>query len=335
MPVARARQLCPHGVFVPGRMERYAEVSRQIMAILRDYSPLVEQASVDEAYLDIGGAERLFGPPRQLALRVKADIRSGTGLACSVGIAPVKFLAKIASDWRKPDGLFILEDADVPAFLAALPVGKIPGVGKKGEAQLEGFGVRTCADVLRYPRDFWQRRFGKWGEFLFDRARGVDTRGLETSYEAKSESAENTFSRDTDDKEELKRWLLHQSERVGRSLRQAGLKGRTVTLKLKYSDFKQITRSRTLRESTNATQTIFETAAALLDELPLERTARLVGVGVSHFARGQEQALLLRDEALGRRDDLDRALDAIKERYGRDAIVRGRVFGFLRREEDE
>jgi DNA polymerase IV len=328
MPTARARRLCPHGVFLPVRMARYMEVSGQVMDVLHRYSPLVEQASVDEAYLDISGTETLFGPPEELARQAKAEIRDTTSLACSIGIAPVKFLAKIASDLDKPDGLYILHEADVEAFLQVLPVREIPGVGARAVEKLETLGVRTAGDVLRRSEGFWIKQLGKWGKVLFDRARGVDERPVTPYQEPKSESAENTFARDTADREEIARRLLLQSERVARNLRRMGRFGRTVTLKLKFSDFRMITRSRTLPRSTQASQTIFETAVHLLEEADPKTGLRLVGVGVSQFTKGDDQPVLFQDEEVERRDNLDRAMDEVRDRFGNKAILRGRVFDF-------
>ena len=356
MPIFRAKKLCPHGVFLRGRMDRYAEVSREIMAILANYSPVLEKASVDEAYLDATGLERLFGPVEEMAAALKAAVREQTQLTCSVGLAPVKFLAKIASDLRKPDGLSIVYPHDVPAFLRALPVKDIPGVGGKTLAALEGLGVRMAADIGRYPREFWLRRFGKTGGVLYDRGHGVDPREVEAYQEPKSESAENTFPEDTCDREELKSWLLRQSERVGTSLRRMGFAGRTITLKVKYADFTSVTRARTLDAPTNITRVIYENAAELLDELNPTAKLRLIGVGVSHFggkenpgpkavqlsllggpgdadgtgkpgpsgrAGAEEAALDAKKEAA-----LDAALDTLRARFGKDAVTRGRLFDF-------
>ena len=332
MPSATARRLCPHGVFLPGRMHRYAEISRQVMAILGAFSPLVEQASVDEAYLDITGCETLFGPPRDMALRIKTEIRAATALNCSIGIAPVKFLAKIASDYRKPDGLFILEPEDVPAFLLTLPVAKIPGVGKSTQAMLAQLGVTLTGDILRFPRDFWERRFGKTGLHLYGRAQGMGSTEIITSRDPKSDSAENTFPQDTRDTEQLHAWLLHQAERVGRSLRSSNLKGRTVTLKIKFADFRQITRSHTLAEPTNTTRTIFQTTRDLLAKTPLPQPVRLLGTAVSNFANPPRQLSLLDDLAEPQRQQhLDAALDEIQEKYGRESVVRGRLPGWRRK----
>ena len=327
MPVVQARKLCPRGVFLPVRMKRYAQASRQVMDILAQVSPLVEKASVDEAYVDITGTGRLLGPPRELAVQVKRQVLETTSLTCSIGIAPNKFLAKIASDFDKPDGLTVIEPEAVADFLAGLPVGKIPGVGKRTLEILEGVAVRTAGDVLKYPRSFWSARLGKGGESLFRKAQGIDTRPVVISEAAKSCSAEHTFEQDTDDRERLRQWLLKQSERVGRELRQDRIKGRTVTLKVKYADHHQITRSRTLARPTNSTDRIFETVSELLEGVELKQKVRLVGTGVSNFAAPQVQLTLLEEGTQEEREALDSVLDCIRSRFGDHAIKRGRLFG--------
>ncbi|WP_442877374.1 DNA polymerase IV, partial [Desulfolutivibrio sp.] len=332
MPVVQARRLCPTGVFVPGRHARYAELSRAIMACLGQFSPLVEPASIDEAYVDMTGSATLFGGPQDFGMAMKRAVLSATGLPCSVGVAPVKFLAKIASDFHKPDGLTVVREEDVPAFLAVLPVEKIPGVGRRTREALALLGVRTAGDMLAHPREFWERRLGKHGPELYDKALGIDPSPVRLSREVKSISAENTFDADVSSREALAVWLLHQSERVGRQLRTKGLVGRTVTLKLKYSDFKQITRAKTLTVPTDCDETIFEAARALLDDVPLARPARLVGVGVSGFGAAPVRLDLWHDanapDVPARPRRLDSAIDAIRDRFGRDAIRRGRLFGF-------
>ena len=240
MPIGEARRLCPHAVFLVPRMRRYVEMAHVVRGVLHEFSPLVEAASIDEAYLDATGLERLFGPIENMGMRLKEAVREATGgLTCSVGVAPVKFLAKISSEMRKPDGLFMLRPEEVPGFMAGLDVGRIPGVGKKFAAALASVGVRKAGDALRYPRDFWERRYGKVGLALYERAQGRDSRPVVPFTPPKSESAETTFEVDTRDRDFLKAWLLRHAERVGRSLRKQGLAGRTVTLKIKYADFKQ------------------------------------------------------------------------------------------------
>lgn len=331
MPVAEARRRCPAGVFLPGNRRRYAEVSRVVMATLGNFSPLVEPASIDEAYVDITGTETLFGPPEALGRRIKDAIRETTGLACSVGIAPVKFIAKIASDYDKPDGLTVVPPELVADFLAPLPVGRIPGVGRRAEAALRRLGVRLVGDILAYPPEFFERHCGKWGLELHEKARGRGSAVVSPAREAKSVSAENTFEADTADRRRLEAWLLHQAERVGRELRREGLRGRTVTLKIKFGDFRQITRSRTLPEPTDADALIFATAGELLDAEPLPRPVRLVGVGVSNFGEPPRQLTLFDTpdrQQRHRSGRIDAALDAIRGKFGNAAIVRGRLFEF-------
>jgi DNA polymerase-4 len=327
MPVVQARKLCPHGVFVAGRMRRYAEVSRQVMLVLGEFSPLVEQASVDEAYLDVTGTRNLFGEPGELARKIQARVREATGLSCSVGIAPVKFLAKIASDFKKPGGVTLVRPEEVADFLRDLPVGRIPGVGGKTLPKLSSFGVKTCGDVLKLSRQFWEDHLGEWGRVLHARASGLGSDEVVTHHDPKSSSAENTFEKDTSDVEELRRWLLGQSERVGRDLRRHALAGRTVTLKVKYADFSQLTRSKTLSEPTDLDGEIFRTACALLDQVSLAKQVRLIGVGVSNFAKGAGRLSLLPDQGREKAGRLDRAVDAIRDKHGKAMVKRGRVFG--------
>lgn len=334
MPVQQARKLCPHGLFVPVRMSRYKEVSRLVMGVLQRFSPLVEQASVDEAYLDATGLERLFGPPEEFAEALRAAVREATGLTCSVGIAPARFLAKIASDFHKPDGVTIVRPEEVRAFLDALPVGKIPGVGGKTLALLRTLGVRLAGDVLRHPPEFWRRRLGEErGRWLYARAQGIDDRPVVPFTPAKSSSAENTFDRDTRDMAVLRRWLLRQSERVGADLRAMGVRGRTVTLKAKFADFTQVTRSRTLPEPIDDTAGIFEVAVELLTQLNPKKELRLIGVGVGQFGPAPAKQLSLlpggTDEAAGKSSAaVDKAMDAVRGRFGKSAIVRGDLLDF-------
>lgn len=333
IPVAQARKLCPHGVFLPGRHRRYREVSRQVMAVVSRFSPLVEQTSVDEAYLDISGLERLFGPPLELARRLKESVRETTGLTCSVGVAPNRFLAKICSDLNKPDGVYILASADVPAFLAGLDPYKISGVGKRLAETLRTLNVRVITDVLRFSRAFWADKVGdKAADFLYARAQGIGSSEIVPYSEPKSSGAENTFARDTRDPEELKRWLLRQAERVGQDLRSDNRFGRTVTLKIKFSDFRAITRSVTLPRPVQVTEDIFRAAEGLLDAQQLSLPVRLIGVSVSGLSHGERQLDLLGDPREEARVRLDKALDSLRERHGRDAVTRGRLFGHDKKE---
>ncbi|BBD07037.1 DNA polymerase IV [Desulfovibrio ferrophilus] len=329
MPVAQAKRLCPNGVLVRGRMARYKELSSMVMEVIHGFSPVVEQTSVDEAYVDVSGTERLYGSVEEVARALKTGVQEATGLTCSVGVAPVKFLAKIASDQNKPDGITIIRPEEVQGFLETLPVGRIPGVGPKARVTLARWGVTTVGDVLKRSRAFWERRMGERGLVFYDRAQGIDPSGIVAHGAPKSSSAETTLSDDISDKRELSRWLMVQAERVGHDLRRHGLRGRTVTLKLKYSDFKSITRSRTLPTPTDSTDTIYEVGMDLLAAERLERAVRLIGVGISNFGEVASQLSLLGgdtgDDPERRR--LDSAIDAIRDKFGGKALSRGKVFG--------
>ena len=336
MPVVMARKLCPHGVFLPGRRERYAELSRRVMEVLGTFSPLVEQASIDEAYLDITGTERLFGDVNRLVARLKADVRRATGgLTCSVGVAPVKFLAKICSDINKPDGVYILRPEALDAFLCALPVRRLPGVGKRMAAKLGELGIVRVEQLRRMSEESLQAHFGKWGLELHERAFGRDARQVTPVHEAKSESSETTFAHDTRDRRFLERVLMAHAERVGASLRAQGIRGRTVTLKIKFADFQQITRSQTLPQPISSTQTLFDVGCRLLRAEVLRQPVRLIGLGLSGFDDAPAQLALPgvfrgageQDPAEeDRRQRLDAALDAVRARFGKTAVQRGRLF---------
>lgn len=334
MSVVKARQLCPDIILVPGRMKRYKEISGLVMGVLREFSPTVEQASVDEAYLDGTGLERLIGPIDEVGRRIKARMVEVTGLTCSVGAAPVRFLAKIASDMDKPNGMFIIEPHEVESFLNTLPVKKIPGVGKKLVEILKRHGVRTCGEVLHRDREYWEQRLGKYGGALHDRARGLDPHGVVTASGAKSCSAENTFHEDTIDREVLKTWLLAQAERVGSDLRRHGYKGRTVTLKVKYADFKQVTRSKSLDSRTDNTTVVFETACELLRLLDLRRAVRLIGVGVSNFEARTRQVTLFEEapQLQEETSELDRAVDTVRKKFGSAAVTRVDLLDFKKKD---
>jgi DNA polymerase-4 len=322
MPIVQAKKLCPQAIFLPGRMSRYREVSATIMEIMRAICPVVEQASVDEAYADLSGTAHLLGPPTQVAARLKAEILTRTGLTCSIGIAPNKFLAKIASDWNKPDGLTIIGPSDVPAFLERLSLARIPGVGARLQEELRRMGATTVPDILAHPRAFWINALGKRGAFLHDRAQGIDDSPVVQTFDPKSCSAEHTLDRDTLDRELLARWLLAQAERIGRELRAIGKKGLTVTLKIKFDDFSSITRSRTLTRPTDATAEIYHTARDLLALEKFSRPVRLIGTGVSNFRAMQAELPLAADSTRSRDRKLDQAMDRIQSKFGRASIQR-------------
>jgi len=335
MPMFQARRLCPNGIFLPVRMKRYREVSRLVMAILGSFTPLLEKASVDEAYLDVTGTERLFGPAVRVAEKIKVQVRQETGLTCSIGVAPNKFLAKIASDMDKPDGLTVISHDKVQDFLKSLPVQKIPGVGKRTLEVLKSLGVRNVSDILGVPEDFLTRKLGKAGMELTERARGIDNSPVVPFSEPKSFSAEHTLPEDTGDMEEIRKHLLVQSERVGHDLRIHGYTGRTITLKLKFADFRTITRSRTFPDTISTTSEIYRRALELLDKVDIRLKVRLVGVGVSTLSRGARQLSMLDQGKKVKEMALDSAVDMLRERYGSSILVRGSVMDLVGKSKDD
>lgn len=320
MPLYMARRLCPQGIFLPGRMKRYKEVSRTIFNLLEDFSPVIEKASIDECYLDITGTERIFGPPQEIAKAMQDRIFATCQLTCSIGVAPVKFLAKIASDWHKPRGITVIGHEQVPLFLERLPVSKIPGIGPKTLPLLERLGISYAAQILSFSEQFWEERMGKQGLVLYARAQGKDSGQVVGQTGRKSCSAENTLTEDTSDTEVLKKWILAQSQEVGTHLRRLGVMGKTVTLKIKFADFTGLTRSRTLTSPTHSTQIIREQVLILLHGVNITKKVRLIGVGVSHFAGKSPHLPFLNDPKTDKLDKLDEAMDTIAQRFGASVV---------------
>jgi DNA polymerase-4 len=329
MPLFRARRLCPNGVFLRGRMDRYIEISRIVMECLGEFSPLVEQVSVDEAFVDLTGTEHLFGRPEKTALSMKQRIREKTLLTCSVGLSVSKLLAKIASDMNKPDGLTVVSPADVEHFLDVLPLRKVPGIGAKSEEELAKLGIRRVGEIKRCSSESLEEHFGKFGAWLAEIAGGDDGSTVEPYTAPKSMSAEDTLAEDTDDEKILERYLLEQSDRVGKRLREEGFCGKTVTLKLKFHDFRQITRSETLDEPTQLGEVIYREAVKLLDAHHLRSKVRLVGVGVSNLGSlgPPAQMSLFRESkpSIEKWKKVEQATDEIARRFGDDAVKRGRL----------
>lgn len=298
MPTVRARMLCPHGIFVPPRQGTYSEISREVIEVFHNFSPIVEQASIDEAYIDASGLDGLFGSPRELGYRIKDAVFEKTGLTCSVGIAPVKFLAKIASNINKPNGVYLIEPEQITTFLRDLSIRKIPGVGPRTQEILTKLGVKTAGDVLRLPPGVLESRLGKMGDSILLKARGVDSSKLEPCSVPKSEGREQTLDKDTKDRELLKKHLLYQSERVMIGVRKKRTAGRTVTLKVKFSDFKQITRAHTFDCPTTSTRLVYSTACNLLDNLVPDLPVRLIGLSLSNFAWVESDFISTHNEIL-------------------------------------
>jgi DNA polymerase-4 len=327
MPIFQARQKCPDGVFIPPRMVRYKEMSKRIMAILREFSPQVEVVSIDEAYMDISGSQRLHGDPEVVAMNIKDEIKNKLGLTCSVGVAPGKFLAKVASDMDKPDGLTIIRPQEVQQFIENLPVQRVPGVGQKTFLRLASMGIKTLGDVNKFPAKMLLDRLGKFGHRLTELASGQDNSTVTPWSPHKSVSSERTLGEDTRDKKLLHKYLLEQSEEVARQLRKANFRARTITLKLKHADFKQFTRSKTINTPTQSSETIYQHAASLLDNYALTQKIRLIGVGTSGF-KSEDQPVQLNlfdraDKSDKSWEIVDRTMETITNKFGRDAIKRG------------
>ncbi len=328
MPIFQAKKRCPQGIFVPVRMRRYKEMSDRVMEILEKYSPIVEQVSIDEAYLDLTGLERLHGAPEQIARRIKDEIRRLTSLSCSAGIAPNKFLAKVASETHKPDGLTIIPSRDAAKVAQSLPIGKVPGVGKKSVDRLEKLKVATLGDLLALPETALLKVAGKFAYTLLQFAEGTDDSAVVSHTDAKSISSEETFEENTNDFEVLRKELLVQAEEVGRRLRRNELKASTVTLKLRRADFVRITRSMSFSEATDSTKILYEHGLRLLEAVDLSEKYRLIGIAVSGFGRTQSGTtqLNLFDAKSGRDGswhEVEKAMDSITEKFGREAIKRG------------
>jgi DNA polymerase-4 len=298
MPASRAKRLCPEGVFIAPDFERYRAVSRQIREIFERHTPLVEPLSLDEAYLDV--TQELTGIPTatETAETIRREIRDETRLTASAGVAPNKFLAKIASDWRKPDGLFVIRPHQVETFLVGLPVRKIPGVGKATEAVLTEMGIATVGDLQRFEQQELIKRFGKWGTRLWELARGIDESPVEPSRKRKSWSSENTFAKDIT-RAEVEAWIREQSTSLWSSLSKNAMRGRTVTVKLRTPDFTTATRQVTPAELPASGDEIAELAIGLLDKFTFAADARfrLAGVGVSNFLDEEPEATLFSENA--------------------------------------
>ncbi len=329
MPLYKARQLCPNGIYLPVDMEKYLKVSRQIRDIFCDFTPLVEVVSCDEAFLDVTGARNLFGLPIEIAEKIKNRIFEKTKLTCSAGISHNKFLAKLASGLEKPDGLVILTKEDVKGKLEKLPVTMLWGVGRVTQNELRRIGIETIGELAKIPVEILTANFGKSGKIIHNLANGIDNDKVIPFSPPKSISREITFTEDTRDLDKLKIILLKLSERVARNLRWEGYRAATVNLKLKFSDFKMITRSITLKHETCLGTEIYSEALRLLRKnLPAGRRVRLIGVGVSNLKGYQVRELSLFDGE-NKELKLAEAVDGINARYGESEVVRASILKII------
>ncbi len=326
MPTAQAIRCCPHAILLPVRMDRYAEVSHTIRAIFEKYTPLVEPISLDEAFLDVTDSTNLFGSAEEIGRAIKREILEQTHLTASVGIAPNKFLAKLASDLKKPDGFVVITEQNKQQILDPLPVGSIWGVGQVTERTLKSRGIHTIGRLRQSSLEELQSIVGNGAIDLQSLARGEDDRDVEPDRQCKSLSSEQTFTTDISDTTILLSVLLEQVEEVAQRLRQERLKARTVTLKLRYGDFRTVTRSDTLSEATNVTRTLWATAEQVFRQWHARSGGplRLLGFGVSGLTPEQAgQQMLFRDPEQEKLKRLDQVVDKIRDRYGKRAAHRG------------
>ncbi|WP_434741020.1 DNA polymerase IV [Micromonospora sp. SH-82] len=329
MPTSRARALCPHAVYLPPDFPRYTAASRAVMQIFRDVTPLVEPLSLDEAFLDVAGARRLFGRPAEIARTIRARVVADQGLTCSVGVGPSKFVAKLGSTRAKPDGLLVVPAGQVLDFLHPLPVSALWGVGERSEQSLRRLGLATIGDLAEAPYGMLRRAVGDAAAaHLRDLAAGQDPRRVNPEQVEKSIGAETTFETDVTDRQEIRRVLLALADKVGARLRRAGQVGRTVSVKVRMADFRTVNRSRTLDVSTDTAREVFDTVWALFTALDPDEPIRLVGVRVEGLAgagRTPRQLALGAPERGWR--EAEAAMDAAVARFGRSVIGPASLLG--------
>jgi DNA polymerase-4 len=326
MPLKTASRLCPQAIFIEGNFRRYREASKQFMAILADFSPFVEPMGLDEAFLDVTGFESLHGTIRRMAESIKQRVMEEQGLCASIGIAPCKVVAKVASDFSKPDGLVEVKPGEERNFLAPLPVGRLPGVGKQAQKRLKELGVITIGQLASMPLKTLNSHFGITGTTMHNTANGIDSRTVELPGTAKSISRETTFREDTNNSEFLKSTLRYLGEKVGEDLRRREKKAKCVTLKIRFSDFTTGTRSQTLKQPFDSNDVIFSTGAWLLDKALQtgKQPIRLLGIGVSGLVEPYGQMSMLETDRQ-RVVHLNKTIDDIRDKYGFSAIQTGRT----------
>lgn len=322
MPVSRAKRLAPHAIFLPPRHHRYSQVSDHVMSILGDFTPLVEPLSIDEAFLDVTGARRLLGTGREIAVAIRSRIEHEIGITASVGIAPSKFVAKLASSACKPNGLLEIESEKILDFLHPLPVSELWGVGPKTGEILERLGLRTVGDIAQTPRSTLVRALGDaTGEHLYELSWGRDFRQVIVDEPERSISNEETFSFDIDDPDEIMKEFLRLTEKVSSRLRERELFAKTIGIKVRFADFSTITRSKTLPLAIDSTHQIYDVVKLLYNALKLDRVRlRLIGVSLDNLADGAPEQMVLGQREKGWRD-AEGAVDKAHDRFG-DRVVR-------------
>ncbi len=317
MPLRTAGKLCPHAIFLDGHHAKYGEWSDRVASILAKFSPVVEMVSIDEAYLDLAGTERLHGPPFAAAHKLLRTITTTTGLPCSAGLASTRLVAKIASEQAKPRGLLWIPVGQEPRFLAQLPVRKIPGIGEVTERALRALGIEYVHQLADYPQEKLEQIFGQWGTALYRKARGGDSYEFVLDAEPKSISQNHTFGEDTGDVAAMESMLSHLSQKACKRLREAGLSSRTLTITIRYTGFDTYTRSKTLGDPVEFDADAFAVFLSLFREhRNPKRKVRLIGVALSGLTHGNEQLDLLDPERRAKLDKLTRAADSLRDRFG-------------------
>jgi len=326
-PMATAIRLCPNGIVMPVRMSRYKEVSEQVFEIFDIFTPVVEPLSIDEAFLDVTASTRLFGSPTEIAKKIKQMVVEKTGLTISAGVAPSKFVAKIASDMEKPDGLTVVPANKVREFLDPLPIEKMWGVGKVTQQALSRLSIQTFKDLSQVPVETLEKKFGKHGIHMHRLSMGIDDRDVVTEHEVKSIGHEETFSEDILQVDLAKKELLSLANRVARRMRRQGVEGKTITLKVKYHDFVRITRSVTWHKYTNDSVDIYSNICSLLKKTAVgKRPVRLLGISLSNLAdigSGRQLSLFSHRESNEKRRELNKTLDSVIDKFGRKGIRPG------------
>ena len=329
MPISKAYRLCPHGIYVAPHGKLYSDYSKQIFEILYHFTPIVEILSIDEAFLEVTGSLHLFNSIENLGKEIKKQIFEVTKLTASLGIAPNKSIAKIASDFIKPDGLTIVSQEDIQKFLDPLPITKLFGVGKKMHEILQHLGINTVKDLCNYPKAFLEDKFGEMGAHIYNMARGIDDRRVQIDGEIKSISHETTFETDLVDEEHLNNTMLHLAAKVGQRLRKRNLKGKTIQLKIRFDDFTTFTRRKTLVNYTHLTDDIYKIGLKMLKEFyPLEKPIRLIGIGVSHIIDEKGMQISLWDIQNEKKLALEKIMDQIQEKFGKSAIIHANTISF-------